>query len=278
MERGDIVASLYLPCGQCVGCRLERSRQWAMRCMHEASLYKRNCFITLTYRDDCLPANGSLNYRDFQLFMKRLRKSFPNSRIRFYMCGEYGEDFNRPHFHACLFNFDFEDKVPVRLLSGSGSKLFKSKTLERLWPFGYGSIGAVTFESAAYVARYVMKKVNGDRAKDHYKVVDSDGVITWRTPEFNKMSLRPGIGAQWMERFVSDVYPDGNVVVRGHESKSPRYYDKRYSKLDPFGHEAMIFERELASLERWEDQTDERLKVREQVATARIRSLKRTLS
>lgn len=278
VERGDIHSTLYLPCGQCIGCRLERSRQWAVRCMHEASLYKQNCFITLTYRDDCLPANGSLNYRDFQLFMKRLRKSFPNSRIRFYMCGEYGEDFNRPHFHACLFNFDFEDKVPVRLLSGSSAKLFKSKTLERLWPSGFGSIGAVTFESAAYVARYVMKKVNGDRAKDHYLVVDEDGVVSSRTPEFNKMSLKPGIGADWLGKYYSDVYPDGNVVVRGFESKSPRYYDRRFSKIDPLGYEGLMYSRELAALDRWEDQSDDRLRVREQVAQARVRSLKRTIS
>jgi len=184
---------------------------------------------------------------------------------------------NRPHFHACLFGFDFEDKVPIRLLSGSSAKLFKSKTLERLWPHGFGSIGAVTFESAAYVARYVMKKVTGDRAKDHYRTVDSDGVISSRTPEFNKMSLRPGIGAQWMDRYTSDVYPDGNVVVRGHLSKSPRYYDKRFSKLDPDAHEAMIYARHVDGLSRWEDQTDDRLRVREQVAQARIRSLKRVI-
>ena len=234
------------------------------------------CFITLTYRDDCLPVNGSLDYRDFQLFMKRLRKSFPNSKIRFYMCGEYGEELNRPHFHACLFNFDFEDKLPIRLLTNS-AKLFKSKTLERLWPFGFASIGAVTFESAAYVARYVMKKVTGDRAKDHYRVIDSDGVISYRTPEFNKMSLRPGIGAAWMDRYVSDVYPDGECVVRGHASKSPRYYDKRFSKIDPDSHESLMFQRSIDALECYQDQTDDRLRVREQVAQARIRSLKRQL-
>ena len=134
---GDIVRSLSLPCGQCVGCRLERSRQWAMRCMHEASLYSRNCFITLTYNNEHLPSDNSLQYPDFQKFMKRLRKRFngvdrsanPDSNdqfpIRFYMCGEYGETFGRPHYHACLFNFDFPDKTLYRR-SPSGSFIYRS--------------------------------------------------------------------------------------------------------------------------------------------------------
>ncbi|MEO5355656.1 MAG: hypothetical protein H7835_21005, partial [Magnetococcus sp. XQGC-1] len=93
--------------GQCVGCRLERSRQWAIRVMHEASQHEHNCFITLTYNDDNLPANGSLNYRHFQNFMKRLRKYYVEFTVRFYMCGEYGENFARPHYHACIFAIMF---------------------------------------------------------------------------------------------------------------------------------------------------------------------------
>ena len=103
-------AVIKLPCGQCVGCRLERSRQWAVRCMHEASLYKRNCFITLTYSNEYLPPNMSLVKSDFQKFMKRLRKRCGSS-VRYYYCGEYGENFGRPHYHAILFGFDFKDKV-----------------------------------------------------------------------------------------------------------------------------------------------------------------------
>ena len=98
-----------LPCGQCIGCRLERSRQWAIRCVHEASLHERNCFITLTYRDECLPTNGSLDLDAFQKFMKRLRRRFGEG-VRFFHCGEYGENFGRPHYHAILFNLDFSDK------------------------------------------------------------------------------------------------------------------------------------------------------------------------
>ena len=94
-----------VPCGQCIGCRLERSRQWAIRCYHEASMYERNSFVTLTYDDESLPLGGTLVFRDFQLFMKRLRKQY-GAGIRFYACGEYGEKFGRPHYHVCLFNFE----------------------------------------------------------------------------------------------------------------------------------------------------------------------------
>lgn len=153
LGRYDIALQLSLPCGQCIGCRLERSRQWAMRCMHEASAFDSNAFVTLTYDDASLPPNGSLKYSDYQLFMKRLRKAIEPSKVRFYMCGEYGEEEFRPHFHACLFGFDFPDKVKFKT-TGSGSTIYTSKMLETLWPHGLCSTADVTFESAAYVARY----------------------------------------------------------------------------------------------------------------------------
>lgn len=271
LGRYDITQTLELPCGQCVGCRLERSRQWAVRCMHEASLYDENCFITLTYKENPV----SLDYRDFQLFMKRLRKAFKGSRIRFYMCGEYGETFDRPHFHACLFNFNFPDRLPLRLLGDS--KLYKSAILESLWPHGFSSIGAVTFESAAYVSRYIMKKVTGDAADKHYEYITEDGEILQRTPEFNHMSLKPGIGAGWLDKFITDVYPSGMCVSRGMEQKPPKYYDRRYKKIDPLDFERLVFEREQLMLDRIEDNTVERLAVRKQVVEARVKLLKRSL-
>ena len=162
----SVIPDLQVPCGRCVGCRLERSRQWAIRCVHEASLHKRNCFVTLTYNDVNLPEDRGLHYKHFQDFMKRLRKKYGEG-IRFYMCGEYGEQLGRPHFHACLFNHDFDDKKLWKT-TDSNSKLYRSKELEELWPFGYSSVGDVNFESAAYVARYIMKKVNGEAAELHY--------------------------------------------------------------------------------------------------------------
>lgn len=148
---------LRLPCGQCVGCRLERSRQWALRCVHEASLHDSNLFVTLTYDDEHLPEFNSLYYPDFQKFMKRLRKKFSRENIRFYMCGEYGETTLRPHYHVILFNFDLPDRRLYRR-SHSGDHLFTSEILTKIWGKGFCPFGNVTFQSAAYTARYIMKK------------------------------------------------------------------------------------------------------------------------
>jgi len=266
-ERGKVRRKLDLPCSQCVGCRLERSRQWAMRCMHESQLHESSVFVTLTYDDKHLCP--SLNYRDFQLFMKRLRKKF--SKARFYMCGEYGEKYKRPHFHACLFGVGFSDAVPWSK-SPSGELLYRSPTLEALWPHGFSSFGSVTFESAAYVARYVMKKVTGQLASAHYSSLDPiTGELISLTPEFNRMSLKPGIGAEWFRRYKSDVYNFDYVVVNGVKSKPPRYYDKLLSGTDPDTFEALELSRYLkVTPEVVADGSSARLAVREQVTRARL--------
>lgn len=276
-ERGDVRRTLSLPCGQCVGCRLERSRQWALRCVHEASLHKDNSFITLTYDDKHLPPRSSLDYGDFQRFMKRLRKRVDPIRPRFYMCGEYGEDFNRPHFHACLFGFAFPDRKFWRR-GPSGSRVYRSELLEDLWPFGFSSIGEVTFESAAYVARYCMKKINGDLAESHYSRVDLDtGEIYQVTPEFNHMSLKPGIGAGWLEKYMTDVYPHDYVISRGKEVKPPKFYDRKFSELHPFEWEALQFRRDQVGRARYFDNTEERLSDKEICAKAALSVFRRSI-
>lgn len=277
-KRHDTVKSLSLPCGQCVGCRLERSRQWAIRCMHEAQMHTQNCFITLTYDDAHLPSDRSLHYRDFQLFIKRLRKRYPGRRIRYYMAGEYGENFGRPHWHACIFGLDFDDKKLWKRTSAN-SLLYRSANLELLWPFGYSSIGDVTFESAAYVARYIMKKVTGKNAAEHYQEIDPDtGEITNRTPEFTKMSLKPGIGYEWYKQYTSDVYPQDYVVVRGKKVKPPKYYDKKYKIDNPYEFDELLYIREKSSKLNYADNTPERLLVKEQVTKAKLQKLKRNLT
>lgn len=214
--------SLRLPCGQCVGCRLERSRQWAVRCMHEASLSEDNSFLTLTYDDDHLPAGGTLVKSDFQDFMKRLRKSIAPKRVRYYHCGEYGENLGRPHYHALLFGHAFTD---YKFFSErNGNRIYTSDSLSRLWPMGFAVAGEVTFESAAYVARYVMKKVTGPKSADHYGDL---------LPEYTTMSRRPGIGKGWFDKFSSDVYPLDRVVVRGRDTRPPRFYDNLLGRKDP---------------------------------------------
>ncbi len=277
-KRHDVSRSLQLPCGQCVGCRLERSRQWAIRCMHEAQMHTQNCFITLTYDDAHLPSDRSLHYRDFQLFIKRLRKRYPGRRIRYYMAGEYGENFGRPHWHACIFGLDFDDKKLWKR-TAANSVLYRSRDLELLWPFGYSSIGDVTFESAAYVARYIMKKVTGKNAAEHYQEIDPDtGEITNRTPEFTKMSLKPGIGYEWYKQYTSDVYPHDYVVVRGKKVKPPKYYDKKYKIDNPYEFDELLYIREKSSKLNYADNTPERLLVKEQVAKAKLQKLKRNLT
>lgn len=277
-KRHDVSRSLQLPCGQCVGCRLERSRQWAIRCMHEAQMHTENCFITLTYNDEHLPSDRSLHYRDFQLFIKRLRKRYPGRRIRYYMAGEYGESYGRPHWHACIFGLDFHDQELWKR-TAAGSLLYRSKDLELLWPFGYSTVGRVTFESAAYVARYIMKKVTGKNAAEHYQEIDPDtGEITNRTPEFTKMSLKPGIGYEWYKQYTSDVYPHDYVVVRGKKVKPPKYYDKKYKIDNPYEFDELLYIREKSSKLNYADNTPERLLVKEQVAKAKLQKLKRNLT
>jgi len=210
-----------LPCGQCIGCRLERSRQWAIRCVHEASLYEKNCFITLTYSDSHLPKNGSLNVKHYQDFMKRLRFKF-GPKIRFFHCGEYGEKFGRPHYHACIFNFDFGDKKLWKNLRGN--KLYTSENLEALWPFGFSTIGDVTFESAAYVARYITKKITGPMAQKHYGN---------KKPEYTTMSRRPGIAKGWYEKYKHEVYPRDELIIRGKKMKPPKFYDRQFELDEP---------------------------------------------
>lgn len=247
------VEVLKLPCGRCVGCRLERSRQWAMRCVHEASLYDYNNFITLTYDDEHLPNDLSLNVEDYQLFMKRLRKKFGDG-IRFFHCGEYGEKFERPHHHAIIFNCEFSDKVPIAKCSSG--YIYHSDELSSLWGKGFVSIGDVTFESCAYVARYIMKKITGDMADEHYQ---------GRMPEYITMSRRPGIASDWFSKYSSDVYPKDFVTIRdGIKCKPPRYYDKLYS----VNHGDSMHEIKKRRLENVlardnADYTDERLAARE---------------
>ena len=271
---GFVDMEVTVPCGRCIGCRLEYSRQWAIRCMHEAALYDNNCFITLTYRDECLPESGSLRLKDFQDFMKRLRKKF-GSGIRFYHCGEYGDKFKRPHYHACIFNMDFDDRVLWRVQNDV--PLYRSPSLEKLWPFGYSSVGNLTFESAAYVARYILKKQTGEKAWAHYADIDFDtGEIKFRDKEYTTMSRRPGIAAGWYEKFKGDVYPSDSVIVRGREMRPPRFYDGLYELESPEELLKLKKVRKIRALKNKEDNSYLRLSVREKVITLATEKLVRS--
>jgi hypothetical protein len=224
---------LTVSCKQCTGCRQEYARQWAMRNIHEASLWLNNIFITLTYNDQNLPEHNKLVKKDFQDFMKRLRKhkkANTKNPIRFFHCGEYGEKFGRPHYHAILFNTNFNDRKPL-----PGQKnLTTSDTLKKLWGKGHVSIGDVTFQSASYVAGYVQKKINGKQKEDHYRRIDKTTGETWVLPqEYATMSRRPGIAGLWFAKHKKDVYPSDNIHINGIEMRPPKYYDNLFQEQNP---------------------------------------------
>lgn len=264
-HEGYVDMPIQVPCGQCIGCRLEHARQWAMRCVFEATQHTFNSFLTLTYSPENLPSDGSLVKRDMQLFMKRLRKKFGNG-IRFFGCGEYGAEFQRPHYHIIIFGEDFHaDRYPWSVKHGN--VYYRSSTLERLWPYGFSLVGAVTFESCSYVARYVLKKVTGDAAASHY-----DGL----QPEFTLMSRRPGIAREWFDKFKDDVYPNDYVVIRDHlVVKPPKYFDDLFDITDHDMMQDIKLARKNKALEHAEDNTLERLSVREQVAYYKLQNKQR---
>jgi len=238
-------------------------------------MHEDNCFVTLTYSDEHLPGDRSLDLRHFQLFMKRLRKKH-GAGIRFYHCGEYGESYGRPHYHACLFNHDFADKRLWKEINDV--PLYTSEDLSTIWGHGYCTLGSVTFQSAAYVARYIMKKITGTTAEDHYEYVDPDtGQIFDRKPEYTTMSRRPGIGRPWLDRFQSDVFPSDEVIINAHAVKPPKFYDRQYEISDPDGFADLRRRRKRAAIKHKDNNTSDRLKVREQVQEARLGLLPRNL-
>lgn len=286
---------ISLPCGRCIGCRLERSRQWAIRCVHEASLYEKNCFITLTYNDKYLPKDGGLCLDDYQRFMKRLRKRFDGFErveksdgnyhrpIRFFHCGEYGEQFARPHYHSLLFNFDFDDRIPFK--KQNGSQLYISPTLDSLWrssngdSLGFATVGDVTFESAAYVARYITKKVtNKDWYKDKHGEWHPPAEMVYgdKRPEYVTMSRRPGIGKPWLDKWLTDVYPDDFIVIDGRKMKPPKYYDVQFEVEHPNDFAKVKAERKKLAKENEWNNDFYRLQVREKVTEARMNKYKRS--
>jgi hypothetical protein len=285
-----------------MGCRMDRSRDWAARIAHEASLHDENSFLTLTYQDEMLPDDYSIHVAELQKFMKRLRKAIAPNKVRFFACGEYGDDNGRPHYHAIIFGFGFPDKVPWRK-SASGHVCYRSALLEKCWTrdhpisgvptvIGHAEIGTVTKESGGYVARYVIKKIGGTEAVEHYQRVHSvTGELCWVHPEFMVCSTSPGIGAAFIDRFASDAYPSGFLVHEGQKIAVPRYYAKRVKNavLEPRANQpSVISEKELDLSRRKQlkvrqtdefkaNNTPERLATREESLELKLKQLKREL-
>lgn len=248
--------------------------------MHEASLHEESSFLTLTYDDEHLPYQGQLVYPHFQDFMKRLRYH-TGKKLRFYMCGEYGETHDRPHYHAILFGHAFFDDRLLLKRTSAGS-LYSSALLDSVWKRGMCSVGDVTFDSAAYVARYVVKKVNGARAEEHYTRVDGiTGEVYQKVPEFSRMSLQNGgIGAGWLEKYSSDVINAGAVMTYNVARGVPRYYNKMLEERTDFSRDLLDITRcERAKLRsvHANDNSYERMRVKEEVLKAKIRTKARDL-
>jgi len=249
-------------------------------------MHDQNAFITLTYDNEHLPGDLSLQKDHFQKFMKRLRKHLAPLRVRYYQCGEYGGENQRPHYHACIFGYDFPDKTLWKEINGQ--KLYISDTLTKIWGKGYTTIGDVTFESAAYVARYIMKKVTGknqkminDQGLKAYELLDSTtGEIIPRIPEYTSMSLKPGIGATWYETYHRDLYPSDTLVLNGTRMRPPKYYDTLLEKSSLYGAQllhALKNERSLKAAQHSANNTPERLSVRERLTETKLDKLIRNL-
>lgn len=234
--------NLKIPCGQCIGCRLDYSRAWAVRCVLESKEYDNNYFITLTYNDENLPKNNSLSVRDLQLFIKRLReyyrRNFNYDNIRFFACGEYGSLGDRPHYHIIFFNLPLSD-LKFFKANSLQDKLFISETISKLWPYGFHSVGSVNFETCAYTARYIVKKLKGADSVYYEK----NGII----PEFVRMSRRPGIGEAYFNKNKDTIYLTDELMYADksgqvHKVKPGVYFDKLYD-IDNAEHLAKLKEK-----------------------------------
>ena len=231
---------LQIPCGRCIGCRLDYSRQWANRCVMELPYHDQSWFVTLTYDDNHLPITeyvlletgeigqcGTLVKRDVQLFLKRLRKAYTKNSIKFFCAGEYGDQTLRPHYHLILFGLRLDD-LKLWKQSLNGYNYYNSQFLSGVWQKGHVVIGEVTWETCAYTARYIMKKQYGDNADfyDTYNV----------TPEFTSMSLKPAIGRRFFEDHYEEISRFDNINVStpqgGRSFRPPKYFDKLLEQID----------------------------------------------
>lgn len=222
-------------CGQCIGCRVTKARSWALRCVHEATQHKTSSFITLTYDEANLPENGSLDFKDWSLFMHRLRKHCArqhDQKIRFYAAGEYGNDpkalhrIGRPHFHAIIFGHDFAADRVLKEDRNDQNKSYHSDTLEQIWGKGRTDIGLVTLQSAAYVAQYTVKKITGQNADDHYQRFNPiTGEVNKIQPEQSRQSRNPGIGKGWLDSYGPDL-DKGFVTLEGKREAIPQFYQR----------------------------------------------------
>jgi len=270
----DGTPSIKIPCGQCTGCRISRSSDWATRLMHESKFHLVSSFLTLTLDPEHYPPDGSLDKKLPRYFMRRLRKHYkalyPELKIRYFAVGEYGDQTQRAHYHMILFGVAFlEDRRP-HSTNKQGDQLFTSPTLDKLWGKGRCLIGNVSAQSCGYVAQYAFKKVNGNRAEAHYQAVNTQtGEIITRQKEFAGMSNHPGIGFDFYDQYHKQMFVRDSVIVKGQQRPVPKYYDRKLKQDAPEWLEQIKAARMAKAELHKADQTPERLAVKEECLLAK---------
>lgn len=222
---------IELPCGTCPECCKDYYTQWATRGSRELMEWPHSVFITLTYDNKHLPKDKSLDKRDLQLFIKRVKKHFGSTKsnpIRQIYCGEYGTQTNRPHYHAILFNCEFNDKKFHRRTE-QNHNVYTSATLTTLWGKGFAEFGEAQPSSVAYLFKYILKKKSRkEKRKPHF--IEVDGITYEVAHEFIESSRNPGIGAFMRD---SQSLKKGYLIVDGVKKKLPKYYMEALKKTSP---------------------------------------------
>lgn len=211
------INNCFYPCGHCLSCRIAKAREWSVRLLHELNYWDKAVFVTLTYADCFLPANGSLRKRDLQLFFKRLRK-YSNAKLKYYACGEYGSKTNRPHYHAIIFGLG-QNKVDIEFIKDCWRFCQWSNFDEKK------AFGTVTYDSCRYVSDYIFKKYNGEKAKEVY---------TSKGLEIPFKISSQGLGLRFALENAENIIYNNGFTCHGVRMALPRYYvDKLNIKLEP---------------------------------------------
>ncbi len=295
-DKTNAHSPLEVACGQCFGCRVDHRLMWSIRIIHEASMHldhHGNSWATLTYRSpssctDEQYRNGQYVPQDYSLrpshvsdFIRSLRRGNPDHRIRYFYCGEYGDDNERPHYHICIFNHSFDDQYLWK--DDEGLYTYTSESLQKHWPWGFTTVAELNLRTAAYTAGYAFKKITGKRAIEHYLRCDENGEAYWLMPEYIRMSTgrgKPsGLGASFYEKYTSDIFPADVSPVPSHGVRQlvPRYYQNILAEQNPEMLESIKELRQDFIKKHAADFTPERLRDKYICARAKERDLKRNL-
>ncbi len=251
-NKKNAIEKMEVACGQCLGCRVDHRLMWSIRIIHEASMHLDNfgnSWATLTYRDAAacndeqyrngyyVPSDYSLRPSHVSDFVRSLRRGNKDHKIRYFYCGEYGDENERPHYHVCLFNHSFDDQYLWK--DDEGVYTYTSEELKKHWPWGFTTVAELNLRTAAYTAGYALKKITGKRAEEHYLRCDEHGEAYWLLPEYIRMSTgrgKPsGLGAKFYEKFSRDIFPSDQSPIPGHGQSElvPRYYQNILAEQNP---------------------------------------------